>query len=65
MAHLVRMSLILAFQRRRKEKSQLKFSIRTVENNVYNLQLEESISPISLKIWEVVLVMATTSHNNQ
>ena len=39
-AHLVRMSLILASQRRREEESQLGFSIRTVEDNVPTISSE-------------------------
>jgi len=46
------MSLIPAPQRRRKEESQLGFSIRTVEDNVCDLQLEESVLSISSKIFE-------------
>ena len=51
-AHLVRMSLILASQRRREDESQLGFSIRTVEDNVCDLQLEKSVLSISSRNFE-------------
>jgi len=49
------MSLIIILQRGREEESQLGFSIRTIEDNICDLQLEESVPSISLKILKVIL----------
>jgi len=49
------MSLIIILQRGREEESQLGFSIRTIEDNICDLQLEESVLSISLKILKVIL----------
>ena len=51
----MRKPLILAPKEEGKRESQLGFSIRTVEDNVCNLQSEDSISLISLKNLKVVL----------
>jgi len=54
-AHPVRMSLILTLQRGREEESQLGFSIRTIKNNICNLQSEESVPSISSNFLKVIL----------
>jgi len=59
------MSLIPAPQRRRKEESQLGFSIRTVEDNVCDLQLEESVLSISSKFLKVVLESCNDMYNKK